>query len=150
MPYYDTAASVAFVAQEGKKENAAIASAEAAGVYKMRILKESIETNAHNYTRFVVIAREKNRFEQKRDFDKASLVFSTIDKPGSLYMALKILADRKLNMKKLESRPILGKPWEYMFYVDVEVSHDIDLFNESIEELKKATDDLRVLGVYKS
>jgi 3-deoxy-7-phosphoheptulonate synthase len=150
VPYYDTAGSVAFIAQEGKKENAAIASSEASEVHKMRILKESIETNAHNYTRFVVIAREKEGFAQENDFNQVSLVFSTIDQPGSLYMALKVLADRKLNMKKLESRPILGKPWEYMFYVDVEVSHDLDLLNDSIAELKKATDDLRVLGIYKT
>jgi 3-deoxy-7-phosphoheptulonate synthase len=152
IPYYDTAGSVAFIAKEGKKENAAIASAEAARVYRMSILKESIETNAHNYTRFVIIARERHSAESGTDkhFDKASLVFSTLDKPGSLYMALKVLADRHLNMKKLESRPIEGKPWEYMFYVDVEIPNDIALFNEAVEELKKTTDDLRVLGIYKT
>jgi 3-deoxy-7-phosphoheptulonate synthase len=148
IPFYDTAASVAFVAKEGKKENASIASSEAAEVYKMQIIKESIETNAHNYTRFVIIARED--YGETEDFDQASLVFSTVDKPGSLFLALKVLAERRLNMKKLESRPIQGKPWEYMFYVDVEVTHDLEFFNAAIAELKKATDDLRVLGIYKT
>jgi prephenate dehydratase len=150
IPYYDTAGSVAFVAREGKRENAAIASTEAARVYRMSILKESIETNAHNYTRFVIIARVTNNVERETDFNKASLVFSTLDKPGSLFMALQVLAKRQLNMKKLESRPIEGKPWEYMFYVDVEVPNDIALFNDAVEELKKTTGDLRVLGMYKT
>lgn len=150
IPYYDTAGSVAFVAREGKRENAAIASTEAARVYRMSILKESIETNAHNYTRFVIIARVTNNVERETDFNKASLVFSTLDKPGSLFLALQVLAKRQLNMKKLESRPIEGKPWEYMFYVDVEVPNDIALFNDAVEELKKTTGDLRVLGMYKT
>jgi prephenate dehydratase len=116
----------------------------------MSILKESIETNAHNYTRFAIIARVENNGVEKTDFNKASLVFSTRDKPGSLFMALQVLAERQLNMKKLESRPIEGKPWEYMFYVDVEVPQDIALFREAVEELKKTTDNLRVLGMYKT
>ncbi len=150
IPYYDTAGSVAHVAREGSRENAAIASAEAARVYSMSILKESIETNAHNYTRFAIIARLGNNGVESTDFNKASLVFSTLDKPGSLFMALRVLAERQLNMKKLESRPIEGKPWEYMFYVDVEVPENVTLFKQAVEELKKTTDDLRILGMYKT
>ncbi len=150
--YYDTAASVEFIAEEGKKDNAAIASEEAAAVYRMSILKPSIETNVHNYTRFVLIAREEEAEELwgKKEYNKASLVFSTLDKPGSLYHALKALAEKGLNMKKLESRPIEGKPWEYMFYVDVELPEEISLFYESVEILKKETDNLSILGLYRS
>jgi len=144
--FYDTAGSVDFIAKQGKKENAAIASEEAAKTYKMQILKESIETNAHNYTRFAIITRARKK--KAENPDKASLVFLAMDKPGSLYLALKVLADKGLNMKKLESRPILGKPWEYMFYIDVEVPGDISIFYDTIEELKGHTEDLRILGLY--
>ena len=126
----------------------AIASGEAAKTYKMEILKESIETNAHNYTRFVIITR--GRKQKTENPDKASLVFLALDKPGSLFLALKILADTGLNMKKLESRPIHGKPWEYMFYIDVEVPEDISIFRKAVEKLKVETEDLRILGVYKA
>lgn len=146
--YYDTAGSVAFIAQKGDKKNAAIASEEAAKVYGMNILKESIETNARNYTRFVVIAREENSTVEKPE--KASFVFSTLDKPGALFHVLKVLAEKSINMKKLESRPIPGKPWEYMFYVDAEVPENSALFNACIEILKKETEDFRILGMYRT
>ncbi|MBN1696912.1 MAG: 3-deoxy-7-phosphoheptulonate synthase [Spirochaetales bacterium] len=144
--YYDTAGSVAFIAREGKKENSAIASEEAAKVYGMNVLKESVETNARNYTRFVVIAREEAAKVDKPE--KASFVFSTLDKPGALFYVLRNLTEKSINMKKLESRPIPGKPWEYMFYVDVEVPEDISRFNETIEILRKETDEFRLLGMY--
>ena len=145
--YYDTAGSVAFVAKDGKKENAAIAGDEAAGVYKMQILKAGIETNSRNYTRFVIIAREELAgFDNP---DKAALVFSTANKPGSLFLALKVLADGNINMKKLESRPIPGKPWEQMFYVDVDVPAEIEIFFQAVEQLKKEAKDFRVLGIYR-
>jgi 3-deoxy-7-phosphoheptulonate synthase len=144
--YYDTAGSVAFIAKEGKKENAAIASDEAAKVYGMNIIKESIETNAQNYTRFVVIAREE--VAKVEHPEKASFVFSTMDKPGALFHVLRNLTEKSINMKKLESRPIPGKPWEYMFYVDVEIPEDISLFYDVIEKLKKETEEFRMLGMY--
>ena len=148
VPFYDTAGAVAYVAREGKPEYAAIASEEAAKVYKLAILKAGIETNVQNYTRFAVIARDEHAQVERPD--KASFVFSTPDRPGSLFRALKILADQKLNMKKLESRPILGKPWEYMFYVDVEIPADLNLLLQAIESLKGETENLRVLGLYKA
>ena len=145
--FYDTAGSVAFIAETKDKENAAIASKEAARVYGMSIIEESIETNARNYTRFVVIARpEAMKVENP---EKASFVFSTLDRPGSLFLVLKILTEESINMKKLESRPIPGKPWEYMFYVDVEIPEDIVLFHACLERLKKETEDFRVLGMYR-
>ena len=149
--YYDTAGAVAFIAESENAENAAIASVEAAAVYKMEILKESVESNAHNYTRFVIIEKKgDNELEAPPEgFNIVSLVFSAQDKPGALYLALKVLSDRGLNMKKLESRPIHGKPWEYMFYVDVEVPNDMFLFRESVKMLKKVTDNLRILGIYR-
>ncbi len=146
VPYYDTAGSVAMIAREARPENAAIASAEAAAVYGMSILKEGIETNARNYTRFFVIAREGA--VRGAAVTMASFVFATADRPGCLYRALSILAERGINMKKLESRPILGKPWQYMFYVDVEMPAARQSFDEAVELLKGETEDFRILGTY--
>ncbi len=146
VPYYDTAGAVARVASEGRVENAAIASAEAASVYGMAILKEGVETNALNYTRFFVIAREGD--SRPAAVTMASFVFATADRPGCLYRALSILAERGLNMKKIESRPILGKPWQYMFYVDVEVPADRALFDAAVKLLAGETDGFRILGTY--
>jgi len=146
IPFYDTAGSVAHIAALGSREDAAIASLEAAGAYRMKVLKEGIETNSRNYTRFVIIAREE--LATVKAPTRASLVFSTANSPGSLYQALKILAERSINMVKLESRPIPGKPWEEMFYVDVDIPPDPGAFEPALAELKGATQELRVLGLY--
>jgi prephenate dehydratase len=146
IPFYDTAGSVAHIAALGSPENAAIASLEAAGTHRMKVLKEGIETNSRNYTRFVIIAREE--LAAVRSPTRASLVFSTANSPGSLYQALKILAEQNINMVKLESRPIPGKPWEEMFYVDVDMPQESQAFAAALEQLKQATAELRVLGLY--
>jgi len=150
IPFYDTAGSIAFVAKEGKKENAGIASSDAARVHKMKVLKEGIETDSQNYTRFVVIAREELALSDSRSgkANRASLVFSTANTPGSLFRALQVLAERKINMVKLESRPIAGKPWEEMFYVDVDIPQEENAFNKALEELSSVTETLRTLGLY--
>jgi 3-deoxy-7-phosphoheptulonate synthase len=150
MSYIDTAGAVRLVAQTGRKENAAIASEEAARVYGLAVLKHGIETNVQNYTRFVVIAREDAAAGILSGApNKASFCFSVADKPGSLFKALQVLAGHGLNMKKLESRPILGKPWQYLFYVDVDLPADNTVFSKAAEELAGVTEDLRVLGTYK-
>jgi 3-deoxy-7-phosphoheptulonate synthase len=146
VPFYDTAGSVAHVAAMGSVENAAIASLEAVQAHGMKLLKEGIETNSRNYTRFVIIAREELAVVDAPT--RASLVFSTANTPGSLYEALRILADRSINMVKLESRPIAGKPWEEMFYVDVDMPPDHRAFEEALGALKAATQELRLLGLY--
>ena len=147
IPFYDTAGSVAMVAEKKDSSIAAIASEKAAGVYGMEILKNGIETNPRNYTRFAVITREDQ--PDVGSPDKASLVFSLHSHPGALYSTLKILSEGKLNMTKLESRPILGKPWEYMFYVDVDVPEEFDQFMSTVDMLREETASMRILGVYK-
>jgi 3-deoxy-7-phosphoheptulonate synthase len=149
-PFYDTAGSIAFVAREGKKENAGIASLDAARVYKMKVLKEGIETDSQNYTRFVIIAREEIAQAERQigSSNRASLVFSTANTPGSLFRVLQVLAERSINMVKLESRPIAGKPWEEMFYVDVDIPQEESVFRNALEELSKVTETLRTLGLY--
>jgi len=151
--FYDTAGAVRHVAEKSAKENAAIASEDAALVYGLSVLKPAIEANVQNYTRFFVIARVEGDLPPEaglRKPPKASLCFAVADQPGALFKALQVLAERGLNMQKLESRPIHGKPWEYQFYVDVNVPADTSLFDRCMKELKSVTEDLRVLGTYGS
>ncbi|HVP18146.1 MAG TPA: 3-deoxy-7-phosphoheptulonate synthase [Spirochaetia bacterium] len=150
--FYDTAGAARFIAEKGEPANAAIASAEAASVYGLSVLKQGLETNVQNYTRFFVIARETDApsLPGPREKGKASLCFSVADQPGALFRALQVLANQGLNMKKLESRPILGKPWQYLFYVDVDLPADPDEFSRCVEELKGVTEDFRVLGTYRA
>lgn len=147
-PFYDTAGSVAHVAAEKNASLAAIANAMVAGVYGMEVLKEGIETNARNYTRFVVLTRSENA--DVPDANMASLVFSTPDRPGALFAAMKVMAEADLNLKKLESRPIAGKPWQYMFYVDVEIPQSVEAYSAALGTLEETVADLRVLGTYRS
>ncbi len=147
--FYDTAGAVKHVAETGSRENAAIASEEAARVYGLAVLRQGLETNVQNYTRFFVIAREDEALPpEARKPAKASFCFAVADEPGALFKALHVLADRGLNMKKLESRPIHGKPWEYLFYIDVDLPSDMKVFTQGMEELKSVSEDLRVLGTY--
>ncbi len=149
--FYDTAGAVRYVADTGAKENAAIASEEAARVYGLTVLRQGLETNVQNYTRFFVIAREEQALPPEagsRRPGKASLCFAVADQPGALFKALKVLAERGLNMQKLESRPIHGKPWQYLFYIDVNLPEDMGVFLQGMEELKSVSEDLRVLGTY--
>jgi prephenate dehydratase len=152
LPYYDTAGAVRFVAESGSRENAAIASEEAARVYGLAVLKEGIEKNVQNYTRFAVVARDEEGAPpgiRTGSPNKASLSFSVADKPGCLFRALQVLADRGLNMKKLESRPVLGKPWQYLFYIDVDLPPDFAVFSRAVDELKAVSEDFRLLGTYR-
>ena len=149
--FYDTAGAVRYVADTGAKENAAIASEEAVRVYGLTVLRQGLETNVQNYTRFFVIAREEQALPPEagsRRPGKASLCFAVADQPGALFKALKVLAERGLNMQKLESRPIHGKPWQYLFYIDVNLPEDMGVFLQGMEELKSVSEDLRVLGTY--
>ncbi len=146
VPFYDTAGSVAHIARLGDKRYAAIAGSEAARAHGMQVLKEGIETNPQNYTRFVVLAREEHAAISNPD--RASIVFTTPDTPGALFECLRVIADRSLNMKKLESRPILGKPWHPMFYVDMEIP-DLTTFEEAYAALDHVAENLRLLGTYR-
>jgi 3-deoxy-7-phosphoheptulonate synthase len=151
--FYDTAGAVKHVAETGAEENAAIASEEAARVYGLSVLRQGLETNVQNYTRFFVIARDEQALPPEagsRRPRKASLCFAVADQPGALFKALQVLAERGLNMQKLESRPIHGKPWEYLFYIDVNLPEDMSVFLRGMEELKSVSEDLRVLGTYAS
>ena len=149
VPYYDTAGSVAFAAKQQNPEIAAIAGTGAAAYYGLEVLKEGIETNPSNFTRFFIIARSEH--PEPANVDKATLVYSVPDKKGSLCRVLQVIDTSGLNMKKLESRPIHGKPWEYMFYSDVELSAGLDDFRDkAVDKIRSVTEDFRLLGIYKA
>ena len=117
----------------------------------MEILAQGIETNPSNYTRFYIISREENAsyIRSQAKSNKAALSFSVSDEPGALMKILSILGDNGMNMTKLESRPIPGKPWEYTFFVEVQLNEEIE-FEKVCEEIKKAAVSFRVLGTYAS
>ena len=148
VPFYDTAGAVAEVARNGDVTQAALAGAAAAREHGMEILAEGVETNVQNYTRFVSLARAGEA--EVPDPTRASIVFSARDEPGSLFQVLQVLADNNLNMKKLESRPIPGSPWEYMFYVDLDVPAERASFDRAMEQVQAAAASYRLLGLYHS
>ena len=117
----------------------------------MEIIRQGIETNPSNYTRFYVLTREENveGFIKGRKKEKASFLFNVSDEPGALMKVLEILYQKGLNMQKLESRPIPGKPWEYTFYVDALIPENTD-FNETCREIADSTVGFRLLGIYEN
>lgn len=141
----DTATAVRQIKEGGLVTDAAIASKVAAEIHGMAVIQEAIETNPRNYTRFVVIAAGPLENGLRR---KSSLIYSTGNQPGALFETLKVFAEHGINLVKLESRPIHGKPWEYMFYVDVEADIDSPSFKPVREALEEKTDYLKILGSY--
>ncbi len=141
----DTARAVRHIKEKGDAAEAAIAGKDAAALFGMTLLEESIETNPKNFTRFVIIGRESMR---NGDRKKSSIIFSTGNQPGSLFRVLKIFADSNVNLVKLESRPIHGKPWEYMFYVDLEADVEAPDFGEIRMQLEGSVEYLKILGSY--
>lgn len=147
----DTAGAALLVSNSQNISYGAIASKFSAKIYDLDILLENIEDNQANYTRFLIIQKEKPAVNNSRSFQKCSLAFSLRHKPGSLYRTLGIFAQRGINLTKIESRPINGKPFEYLFYLDFEFlkgKDKINLFTEIINELKKETKKIFVLGLY--
>lgn len=145
IPVKDTAAAVKQISKTANAADAAIAGREAAEIYGMSVIEEGVETNPRNYTRFVIIGRDKLEKGPRR---KSSFIFSTNHQPGALYEVLKIYADNGINLVKIESRPIHGKPWEYMFYVDIEADAESEAFQPILDMIKAKTDYLKILGSY--
>ncbi len=153
-PFYDTAGSVKMIMEKRPPGGAAIASELAARIYKARILKRGIEDDRQNYTRFFLLepAGSKPRTPRggKNAPWKTSLVFSTKNVPGALFRALSALALRDLNLVKIESRPLRGKPWEYLFYLDL-LGRPQDVgVKHALAHLGEIADFLRVLGSYRA
>lgn len=145
VPVKDTASAVKAIREGNNRSDAAIGSKEAAEIYQMEVVEEGIETDPRNYTRFVIVGTAPLK---KGPYGKSSLIFSTNHQPGSLFEVLKVFAEKSINLVKLESRPIHGKPWEYMFYADVEVDVTAESFLPILKRLKERTDFLKILGSY--
>ena len=152
VPFYDTAGSVKHVIAEGLTDAAGIASRRAADVYGGKILKAGIEDDKRNFTRFFLIHRglvNKGRVRASAGADKISLAFSTKNIPGSLFKSLSVFALRDISLSKIESRPMRGRPWEYVFFVDLLRGDDEDSRN-ALRHLAEVTDLVKVLGIYRA
>jgi prephenate dehydratase len=147
VPVHDTAGAARTIVESGSSEDAAIASVEAGARYGLAVLAERIQTEKENLTKFALIGqRDPNLGEH----DKTSLVMAVLDRPGSLLGALRPFAERGINLHKLESRPRPGKPFEYLFYVDLMAPGDSPDVESALKEVAEHTSMLRVLGSYRS
>lgn len=142
----DTAYSVKEIKEKRLKTRGAIASTLAAEIYGMEIIAPSIETNKKNFTRFLIIEK-KSKSSVLANADKASIIFTIADKVGSLHQVLSKLASDKANLTKIQSIPILGKPFEYAFWLDL-ISVDSAHLMKAIDNIKPFISELKILGVY--
>jgi prephenate dehydratase len=142
---YDTAGAVKMLKESGRRDHAAIASRRAAEVYEMQILAEGVEDDEANYTRFVVLAREPIEPQSPA---KTSIVFTLKNQPGALFKALSVFALRDLDLAKIESRPLAGTPWNYLFYLDFVGSATDEAARRALDHLSEYATTLRVLGSY--
>jgi prephenate dehydratase len=151
-PFYDTAGSVRMVMEEGLGDAAAIASAAAAEIYGGKILQRSIEDDRENYTRFFLLEKRrrilKSTDKNSHGRFKTTLVFTTKNSPGALFRSLSAFALRDLSLTKIESRPLRGKPWEYLFYLDFIGHVDEPVTRNALGHLGELADMLRILGCY--
>lgn len=151
VPFYDTAGSVKMIMEQGLRDAAGIASAVAAEIYGGHILRRSLEDDRRNFTRFFLLRRPEDAPRLapagRREW-KTSLMFSTRNIPGALFRALSAFALRDINLAKIESRPLRGRPWEYMFYLDLLGRTDEVGVQKALGHLEELADFLRVLGCY--
>ena len=160
VPFYDTAGSVKHVIAESLRDAAGIASRRASEVYGGKILKAGVEDDKKNFTRFFLIERgkiERGKIELEkikrgkpratRPADKTSLAFSVRNIPGALFKALSVFALRDISLSKIESRPMRGRPWEYVFFVDLLRGDDEDSRN-ALRHLTEVAELVKVLGIY--
>lgn len=150
--YFDTAASARFIAEAQDPTFAAIASKVAAKEYDLKILESAIEDNEKNFTRFIVLQKkvEKLDLELSSKQCKTSILFSLKSIPGALHKALSIFAIRDIDLLKIESRPIPGSPWNYLFYLDFAGKHTDESCGNAIKHLTEIADLVKVLGSYKA
>ncbi|MGE5645122.1 MAG: prephenate dehydratase [Acidobacteriota bacterium] len=153
VPFYDTAGSVKMIMEKKLEDAGAIGSAVAAEIYGAQVLRKSLEDDRRNFTRFFLLRRPEDarrlaRAARRGQEWKTSLVFSTRNIPGALFRALSAFALRDVNLAKIESRPLRGRPWEYMFYLDLMGRVDDVRIQKALGHLEELADYLRVLGCY--
>jgi prephenate dehydratase len=146
LPFYDTAGSVKQIVSLRERHAAAIASEEAARYYGGEILEAGIEDNPENFTRFFLV-RRAGEVEPPSGADKVSIAFSVANQPGTLVAALQVFAARGLNLTKIESRPVQGSPWQYIFYADYHLPAESDA-GIGIRELRQHCSMVKELGRY--
>ncbi len=145
----DTAGAAADISRLRLRGHAAICHKDAAETYGMKVLEEGIETNKHNFTRFLVVAdKEKaSLYRNPQRVNKASVVFSLPHEEGSLSAILSVLSFYKLNLTKIQSLPIVGKEWQYLFYVDLTLT-DYTRYRQALNAIAPLTSELKLLGEY--
>jgi len=144
VPFYDTAGSVRHIVEEKLLDAAAIAPKQAAGQYGGRVLLAGIEDDQQNYTRFLLIGKSKKIGEGA---NKTSIGFALKNVPGVLFKALSVFALRDINLSKIESRPLRGHPWEYVFFVDI-LRGDDEASRNALRHLEEIAEFVKILGVY--
>jgi len=145
-PFYDTAGAAKMIMEKQRIDAAAIASEQASRHYGLSIIRKSIETDHRNFTRFLVISKTP---VVPGSNAKTSLIFATKNIPGSLYECLGAFADQKVNMMRIESRPFVGKPWDYLFFVDLHVGQHEKRFKDALKTLRRHISFLKIIGSYK-
>ena len=150
VPVYDTAGAVEIVMREGSRDSAAVATRRAATVYGGEVLAEAIQDHMENYTRFLLITPSSSPdLERKPAAEyKTTIVFSVGNAPGALYHSLRPFAERQIDLAKIESRPLRGSPFEYLFYLDLVGRADSSAISEALAELQAQAKSVRVLGTY--
>ncbi|MDP6657777.1 MAG: prephenate dehydratase, partial [Nitrospinaceae bacterium] len=143
IPTSSTASAAEMVVR--KRTSAAVAGKLAAEVYNLNIIAENIQDRSENYTRFLIIGKDEAK---KAKRNKTSVMFSIKDEAGSLLKVLQLFGRNKINLSKIQSRPLRDRPWEYLFYVDLEGHTDDSAIQKSLASLKKMCLFLRVLGSY--
>jgi prephenate dehydratase len=146
---YDTAGSVKLLVESREPAAAAIASATAAKVYGARVLVAEIEDDQQNFTRFLLLARADRTGAPPPEADKTSIVFALENRTGSLYRAMAVFALREIDLTKIESRPLVGRPWEYSFYLDF-IGHTAETrVRNALAHLAEFATSIKVLGCYR-
>lgn len=154
VPFEDTAAAVQHVAAAAQKHNAAVASARAAGIYGLSVLRPNIQNHEKNFTRFAVIKKTPRPMlelgaAQLANVNTGFIIFSAVDRPGSLLECLLVFRANGINLHKIESRPIAGKPWEYQFLAELDCSAAGGaVIPKAVEELAAHATDSRIIGLY--
>jgi prephenate dehydratase len=143
----DTAASARRIVEKGDKSVAAIAASRAAKLHGGQVLRRNLQDHAENYTRFVLLSPAPRIAP---DADKVSLAFKLKHEPGSLYRAIGAFATRGLDLLKIESRPVIGAPFQYRFYLDARASVSQTEFSAALNELENSAEDVRLLGCYRA
>jgi len=143
--FHDTSAAARMIREENRRDSAAIASEAAVRHHGLRILKRNVESDHENFTRFLVLSQKAIPM---KGHAKTSLTFAVKDTPGALFKALAVFTLRDINLLKIESRPFIGKPWQYLFYVDIDGALYDDKIQRALHHLQEVCSFVRVLGSY--